>query len=177
MVVFEPFEKGVEVKGQAVMSIVEGVPAAFEGRAREMLAEEGIEPLEPDRWYSQQAYLDAYEKIASRVGEQTLKQTGRSIPENAEWPPGVDGPLAGLESLDDAYNLNHRGGEIGAYELRETSDGSATVHCRTPYPCVYDQGILTATVERFTDGYADLTEVGEECREDGAEACTYRVEW
>jgi hypothetical protein len=177
MTVFEPFEEGVEVNGQAVMAVVDGVPAAFEGRAREMLAEEGIEDLDSETWYPQDAYLDAYRRIADRVGDQTLRQIGRSIPTNAEWPPGVDGPLAGLESLDEAYQLNHRGGEIGSYDVRETGDDAATVRCRTPYPCVYDQGILTATAERFADGYAELTEVGDDCREHGAEACTYRVEW
>ena len=55
-----------------------------------------------------------YRRIADRVGDQTLRQIGRSIPTNAEWPPGVDGPLAGLGSLDEAYQPNHPGGGIGS---------------------------------------------------------------
>jgi hypothetical protein len=174
---FEPFEEGVEVKGKAVLSIVAGVPAAFESRAHELLAAEGIDDPDPEEWYSQAAYLSAYRRIVEEIGEKTLQQVAQSTPRNAEWPPSVDGPLAALESIDDAYRQNHRGGEIGSYEVVETGDGWAEVTCRTPYPCSYDRTLVAATVELFGDDYADATEVGDSCRADGGERCTYRVEW
>ncbi|MEZ3115804.1 hypothetical protein RYH80_07725 [Halobaculum sp. MBLA0147] len=177
MPTFEPLDDGVEVRGSAILSIVNGVPDAFTGQARELLAENGIEDPQPDEWYSQAAYLDAYRAVADRVGERTLEQIGRSTPENAEWPPGVDTPLAALESVDDAYQMNHRGGEIGSYEVVDGDDGRATVRCRNPYPCVYDQGLLQGTVEVFSDDYASIDETSDRCREDGADACTYEVTW
>jgi len=177
MDVFEPFEEGVEVRGQAVLSIVAGVPSAFESRADDLLAAEGIDDPDPDEWYPQAAYLSAYRRIAEEIGDKTLQQVAQSTPKNAEWSSSVDGPLAALESIDDAYRRNHRGGEIGSYEVTETGDDWATVACRTPYPCSYDRTLVEATVEVFSDGYADATEVGDGCRADGAERCTYRVEW
>lgn len=177
MTTFEPFEDGVEVRGSAILSVVNGVPDVYEDQARRLLADGGIDDPQPDGWYSQAAYLDAYREIAERVGEKTVEQIGQSAPENAEWPPGVDTPLAALESIDDAYQMNHRGGDIGSYEVVDSEPESATVRCRNPYPCAFDRGLLEGTVETFSDDYADLREIGDDCREDGADACTYEVTW
>ena len=177
MAVFEPFEEGGEVQGSAVLSIVDGVPTVFEERAREILAVNDIDDPDPDEWYPQSNYLDAYRQIAEQVGDSTLKQIGRSTPENAEWPPGVDTPLAALQSIDDAYQLNHRGGEIGSYEATDAGRDRARVRCENPYPCVYDQGLVLGTVEAFSDDRATLREESDHCREDGGDVCTYVVEW
>lgn len=177
MAVFEPFEEGVEVKGQAVLSIIAGVPSAFESKAYDLLAAEGIDDPQPEEWYPQSSYLSAYQRIVEEIGENTLKRVAQSTPENAEWPPSVDGPVAALQSIDDAYQQNHRGGEIGSYDVVDTGDSQATVECRTPYPCAFDEELVEATVEVFSDDYADTTEVGTTCRADGGERCTYRVEW
>jgi len=177
MAVFEPFEEGVEIRGQAVLSIAAGVPSAFESKAYDLLAAEGIEDLEAEEWYPQSSYLSAYRRIVEEIGESTLRRIAQSTPENAEWPPSVDGPVAALESINDAYQQNHRGGEIGSYDIVDTGDQQATVECRTPYPCAFDQELVEATVEAFSDNYADTSEVGATCREDGGERCAYRVEW
>lgn len=177
MTAFEPFEQGVEVKGQAVLSIVAGVPSAFEDKAYDLLAAEGIEDLDAGEWYPQSSYLSAYRRIVEEIGESTLKRVAQSTPENAEWPPSVDGPLAALESIDDAYQQNHRGGEIGFYDVVDAGDSQATIECRTPYPCAFDEELVEATVEAFSDDYATTTEVGATCRADGGERCAYRVEW
>lgn len=177
MVEFEPFDTGVEIKGQAVLSVIAGVPDVFEDRAREILADNGIEEIDADSWHSQEAYLDAYRQITEQVGETTLQQVARSTPDNAEWPPDVETPMDALESIDDAYHLNHRGGEIGSYDVTSTGETSAEVRCETPYPCIYDQGLVEGTVGAFNDGFANINEVGDDCREDGADACVYEVEW
>jgi hypothetical protein len=177
MQVFEPFEDGVEVKGQAVLSIVDGVPDAFTETARELLAEQGIEDPQPEEWYSQQAYLDAYETIVDEIGESTLQQIGQQTPENAEWPPDIETPLEGLRSIDDAYHMNHRGGQIGSYEVSELDESTAAVHCQTPYPCKYDKALVEGTAKQFADGYVSLTETGEECRAEGGDECVYEVSW
>jgi hypothetical protein len=173
---FEPIEDDVEVRGAAVQSIVEGVPDAFTANASQYLAEQGIEDIDPDEWYTQQAYLDAYQRIVEDIGESTLRRIGKSTPENAEWPPGIDTPLDALRSIDDAYHMNHRGGEIGYYDAEADGDG-AIVYCKTPYPCAYDEALVKGTAEQFTDAYVTVTEVGDECRAEGGDECAYRVEW
>lgn len=174
---FEAFDDNVEVRGAAVKSIVNGVPDTFTDKAREYLAEHGIENPQPDEWYSQQSYLNAYEAIVSDIGESTLRQIGESTPENAEWPPGIEGPMGALQSIDDAYHMNHRGGDIGYYEAEKVDDSTAVVYCQTPYPCAYDTALVKGTAGQFTDGYVSLTEVSDHCRAEGGNECAYEVRW
>lgn len=174
---FKTLDNTVEVRGAAVMSIVDGVPAAFTETAKEILADHGIEELDPDEWYPQQAYLDAYQQIVDDIGESTLRRIGESTPENAEWPPGVSTPFEALASIDDAYNMNHRGGDIGYYDVKRVDETTAHVECKTPYPCEYDQALVEATAEQFAEGVVRLREVGEQCRADGGDHCVYEVTW
>jgi hypothetical protein len=142
-----------------------------------LLADHGIETLQPDEWYSQQAYLDAYEAIVDDIGESTLRQIGEATPDHAEWPPHVDGPFQALASIDDAYSMNHRGGEIGYYEATKVDENTATVECKTPYPCEYDEALVEGTAAKFADGYVSLEETGPQCRAEGGQVCEYTVNW
>lgn len=174
---FEPLEDGVEVNGQTVLAFVDGVPSAFRGKAESILADNGIEDTEPDTWYQQQAWLDAFKEIAENIGTNTLTNIGRSIPENADWPPGISSVEEGIESIDDAYHMNHRGGEIGHYHSEAVGENTVRVRCTNPYPCPFDQGIIKATAGQFAEGIPGLKEVGDTCRTDGGEECVYEVTW
>lgn len=182
MTQFRVFEDGVEVNGQTVLSVVEGageVSSVFEDRALKMLAENGIEDPQADEWYPQQAWLDAFQDIADSIGSQTLRNIGKKIPENADWPPDVDTVAGGLESINQAYHMNHRGGEIGYYEFEATGDAEGEVHCKNPYPCDFDKGIVESVTEEFSpDGaFVDVLEESETCRNDGGDECVYSVMW
>jgi hypothetical protein len=177
MVHLEPIEKTVEVNGQTVRAFVDGVPGTFEDKALKILAENGIENPESDNWYPQGAWLDAFEEVANSIGESTLNTIGTSIPENAEWPPGVDGVVDGIESIDHAYHQNHRGGTIGHYDAEQVDDSTVHVECTNPYPCSFDQGIIEAVSREFSDELVRVDEVGDTCRNDGGEKCVYEVSW
>lgn len=178
MTQYDAFERGVEVNGKTVLSVVEGVPSAFEEKALRILAENGIENPDPESWYPQQAWLDAFAEIDERIGESTLNQIGKSIPDNAEWPAEVDSVTGGLESINEAYQMNHRGGGIGHYEAEIIDDTTVHVECRNPYACAFDKGIVKATAKEFVDsGVPTVSEIGDECRADGGDACLYEVSW
>jgi hypothetical protein len=177
MVQLEPLGRGVEVNGQTVLSFVDGVPQSFADNAQEILADNGIEEPEPDEWYPQQAWLDAFEEVANSVGTSTLNNIGQSIPEHAEWPPGVDGVVEAIESIDLAYHQNHRGGDIGHYEAKQVDDSTVRVECTNPYPCDFDQGIIKAVGREFSDEFVRVEEIGNTCRNDGDEKCSYEVSW
>ncbi|SDJ67884.1 hypothetical protein SAMN05216226_10771 [Halovenus aranensis] len=172
-----PYEEGVEAKGAAVLSFINGVPAPFRDKARTVLASHGIEDIEPDSWYSQQSYLNAFEHVVEEMGDATLQEIAKSTPENAEWPPDVETPAEALDSIDDAYHMNHRGGDIGYYEVEEHDDRTVIMECKTPYPCDYDKALVKRTAELFSDEVIQLTEVGDQCRADGGEQCRYEVTW
>lgn len=182
MAQFEVFDENVEANGQAIQSMVEGVgelSSVFEKRMKETLSENGIDDPQPGEWYSQQAYLDSFEEVADSIGSQTLTNIGKKIPENAEWPPGIDSVAGGLESIDEAYQMNHRGGEIGHYEFENTGSSEGLVYCKNPYPCDLDRGIVVGVAEKFSpdEALVDIEEESDQCRESGGDECVYRVSW
>lgn len=177
----EEFDGGAEAKGQTIMSIVAGageVSTVFEQKAEEILADNGIERLSPEEWYSLRDYLSALDDIDEEIGTDTITAIGEHIPEEAEWPPGVDSVAGGLESIAGAYEMNHRG-DVGSYEVEAIDDSSARVTCRNPYSCALDTGIVRGTAEKFSSPVAivEVEEVGTQCRGEGGDACTYRVSW
>lgn len=175
MAQYEPFTERVEARGQTILSFVDAFPPALQGRAESILADNGIEDLDPEAWYPQEAWLASFEEIEEEIGTNTLKKIGKAIPKNAEWPPGVDTVVGGLESIDEAYHMNHRGGEIGYYEAETLDDGTVEVCCHNPYPCAFDQGILDGVVREFANKHVSITEVSDDCRSNGGDECVYRV--
>ena len=153
----------------------------FKTKAYQILEKNGIKDPKPGMWFSQQAWLNAFKSIVEEVGESTLLQIGISIPKNAKFPPGIDSLLKALGSIDQAYHMNHRGGDIGHYKMELIGEKSAKIICKNPYPCSFDKGIITSFIQLFKpEGSslpAKLAHDDKECRKKGAHTCTYIVSW
>ena len=179
MAQFRAFASGVEVNGETVLSVVAGLKG-FTDAGLKLLAENGIENPQPGQWYSQQAWLNAFKSIAEGVGPSALKSIGNMIPANAQWPPEVDTIEKGLASIDVAYHINHRGGEIGYYHFESTGFRSGQMVCKNPYPSDFDLGIIEAVARKFApEGAFVVVRLDEMAptRKQGADACTYWVSW
>ncbi|MFH1416036.1 MAG: hypothetical protein ABIH89_08155 [Elusimicrobiota bacterium] len=179
MVEFIGFSEGVEVNGQTVMSIVDGM-GVFKETAYRILKDNGIDDPEPGMWYSQQSWLDAFKTISENVGENTLYQVGKKIPANADWPPGIKTIHEALDSVNKAYHMNHRGGEIGYYRYEKTGENSGKMICCNPYPCDFDRGIIEAVAVKFRPAGSFIRVEhtdNEKCRKKGQEICVYNVSW
>lgn len=118
--------------------------------ARELFESCGLIDVQQTEWFCQQRWLDVYRRIHDHLGADTLYSIGRRIPYAAEFPEERmnDVPSA-LESIDVAYHLAHRGGEIGHYKYVELGLDHYEIHCDNPYPNEFDIGIITSLVERF----------------------------
>lgn len=150
---YKAFSSGAEVNGRTVQSIVEGVgqfSSAYKKRALDILENHGLPEPEPGTWYPLQSYLDAFEELTDTIGPKTVKKIGTEIPDLIEWPPEVDSVEAAMAGLDDAYNMNHRGDDIGYYEFEKTGDSEGTMECRNPYPPELDEGLLKGMGEKFS---------------------------
>jgi hypothetical protein len=179
MAQFRAFSNGVQVNGQTVLSVVKGMGALAQ-TGSDILARHGIKAPEPMAWYPQQAWLDAFEEISKSIGRRTLSQIGQSIPANAKFPPGIDNVEKALGSIDAAYHMNHRGGEIGHYSFTKTGDKKGVMECRNPYPCDFDYGIIQAMVKRFLPAGATprvMHEDSKPCRSNHGDSCTYSIAW
>lgn len=177
MAQFIAFAPNVEINGTTVMSIT----AAMGSTAKPILAAHGLGRIKPDEWYPQQDWLDAFREIAQLPSNIVdLVNIGMQIPQNAIFPSGIDSIQAALQSIDVAYHMNHRGGEIGSYQAVIIDDNQIDLICENPYPCHFDYGIIYGMSRRFCpkdmlvkvehDDYAP-------CRRNGASSCTYHVIW
>lgn len=193
MAQFKALNANVEVNGQTVLSIVAGMET-FREIALEMLAARGISDPAVNKWYSQQCWLDAFRDIAENVGEYTLMEIGRKIPENADWPPFVNSIETALGSIDIAYHMNHRvDGNImfnpdngtmidgiGHYSFSMEGERRGKMLCDNPYPSDFDRGIIEAAAKRFKskgDRVSVVLDQSGGSRKSGGDVCRYIITW
>ncbi len=185
MAQFIPFSPNVEVNGQTILSFINSVPnnAFAVGVMQKTLKKYGLENVEPKRWYSQKYWLDAFQEISNQYGKATLFVIGRAIPENAIFPPQINDLESALKSIDVAYNMNHRNGEIGYYKLLSFNQDTkkAVMECKNPYPSDFDRGIITTIARKFSPKSATgiTVDLNEEkpTRLKGNDSCTYLISW
>jgi hypothetical protein len=181
MAQFIAFDKNVEVNGRTILSVVNAMDFGRETRS-DILKECGLDP-EPDKWYNQQKWLNAFRTFYHMMGERTLFMIGKAIPQNAEFPPGIKNLNEALELIDVAYHLNHRGGEIGYYKLLSFNklNRNAVMKCYNPYPSEFDRGIITTMLRDYKpksfNSCQVLLDPSKETRMNGGESCTYLVSW
>ncbi len=194
MAQFRTFAPDVEVKGDAMLSLLDGM-GTYRTMAKQFLSDNDIVDLQAGRWYSQQAWLDAFRNIHDSVGPTLLFTIGTKIPHNAQFPKEIDDLEKALQAIDVAYHMNHRiAGKsmfdpatgrmlegIGHYGYEKTGDRIITMTCRNPYPCDFDRGIIDAMAKMYKPAGSLFIKVKHDderpCRKRGGDACTYRVEW
>lgn len=178
MTQFKSFEEGVEVNGQTILAMVKGMNHSRK-KALEILSEHGLLNPQKDEWFSQQSWLDAFREIADDIGEYALYCIGVKIPESAEFPPGINSLEEALDSINVAYQMNHRGGEIGYYKFYKSEDGALRFTCNNPYHCEFDRGLIEGIARKFVEKGKRVVVKHDDpgpCRNKGDDSCTYRIE-
>jgi len=172
---YVPFDKNVKVLGGVLQALIDGL-GAFQQKALDLLKKETIESIDPEKWYSQEIYLNILKEIGS---ESILKQVGAKIPENAKFPPEIDDIIKALSALDMAYHMNHKDGEIGSYSFSPSGEKEGTMVCHNPYPCSFDEGLILGMARKFAPpkSFVRVTHDEGDCRKNGAEKCTYKISW
>ena len=180
MAQFQSLSMGVEVNGETVLSVLDAM-GVFRNQASEILKENGVIDPTPGKWYSQQAWLNAFRYISDEVGPNTLYAIGRKIPENAQFPPDIDNIEKALSAIDIAYHMNHRNGDIGHYIFEKTGAKAGTVTCNNPYPCDFDAGIIESMAKKFKPADSIMVMVSHDqtagCRKNNGDSCVYKVSW
>lgn len=182
MAQYVPFAKNVEVNGQTILSFVNALPA-FKVTMEAILANYGLVNIQPEQWYSQKSWLDAFREIGEKYGANTLFAIGKVIPESAKFPPAIDDLEKALSTIDVAYHMNHQNGEIGYYKLISFNSSlrTAVMECKNPYPSSFDRGIITTMARKFRPKDSILVNVEVDnnfpSRLNGADSCTYKVGW
>jgi hypothetical protein len=185
MAEFKSFSSDVEVTGEVLMAFLAGFPQEFRSSGLLILEKHGLSDPKPDSFYALQRFLDAMKEISDSFSAQMLFRVGEQIALHAVLPPGIDDLQKCLSSIDVAYHMNHRGGEIGRYEYKflGTQGGleKATITCPNPYPCAFDRGVIEGFARRFKlPEFHDVIVRHDDsapCRRKGNESCTYVISW
>lgn len=178
MATYKAFSPAAEINGQTILATLNSI--LLRNMALEALCMNGIDDPKPNQWYPQQAWLNAFRHIEQQVGSGALFQIGTQIPANATFPPSIDSITKALASIDIAYHINHRNGEIGCYKFVSTGPRAAQIICNNPYPCDLDRGIITSMATLFkpkgSEGIKVVHNPGA-CRQKGADICAYTITW
>lgn len=144
---------------------------------RKILADAGIDRIDPERWYDYDWAISIYDRIAREVGAAAVTAVGRKMIETAVFPPGIDSVQAVLMSLGAAFKLNARGPGIGDIFCTIEDDGhSATIVRTQKGSCALNIGIIAGGCARY--GVQALIEHGAGgCQDQGAPTCLYHVSW
>lgn len=164
-----------EYSGAALNSFIKGLnqsPAVIE----RILKPYGMKTIDPEQWYPLDQARAIYYDLEREVGSNTLYNVGIQMIESAPFPPEIDDVPTVLQSLNHAYVMNVRGPQIGGIDVEFDSDDSALVIFSTPFPCHLEKGIVVGCCQKF-HATPLLEHEADGCRDDGAEACHYRVSW
>ncbi|WP_375562452.1 hypothetical protein ACE193_07865 [Bernardetia sp. OM2101] len=185
MAQFIPFSPNVEVNGQTILSFLNAIPhnAFAHGVLKDTLKKYNLQDIEPNSWYSQRSWLDAFAEISKKFGKATLFSIGKAIPENAIFPPQINDLESALKGINMAYHMNHRNGDIGYYKLLsfDKNHKKAIMECKNPYPSDFDRGIIITMVRKFIFKSSKTIQVeldtSKPTRLGGADSCTYIITW
>ena len=174
MAPYVAFEPGVEINGQTILATIDGLGDV----ARAAFQQRGVAAIDPDGWYPQQMWLDVLQEL-DQSGAENLVSVGMKIPEHAIFPPEINSLHSALASIDVAYHMNHRGGEIGHYHYEKVGDNHARLVCDNPFPSDFDYGIIYAMTRRYAEQGMDFKVVRAEspCRHNRDDYCIYEVTW
>jgi len=143
---------------------------------KKLLAEAGVDRIDPERWYDYDWAIGIFYKIEALVGAAALRAVGKRMIETAPYPPGIDTIEQLLMALGAAFSLNARGPGVGTVECTLEDEHSATLVWSAKGPCALCAGILEGSCARY--GVKPLIEHGADgCKDKGANACVYHVSW
>ncbi len=165
---YKVYNQDAQVIGGVVHSFV--VAFAQPDLANSILGKFGLSNPEPEKWYSQQDYLNAMKEIEDKVGSTILKNIGTKIVEHAklERPGDI---FTFMENVGKSYNMNHKGDTKSYYKVIEKGDSHILIETNNPYPDVFDQGLFKG----FTLLYKDKATVITTKKE--GDTRTYKISW
>lgn len=170
----------IEVKGQGLVAIIDAM-SLIQSHAVNLLSSHGLNPIDPEKWYSMQSVLDAFKIIGERIGRSTMKSIGRKVPNYTQIPANLQTLDQVLSQLDKVYKATHRGpGNVGSYLYKPTGVRSAQLTTDSPYMCELDEGLLETLCERYKPKGSLWVRVAHDpsgCRNKGAVSCTYDISW
>ena len=164
----------VEVTGEGILPVIKAVSA--EALCNVLLKKAGLGDVQKGGFYPMGRYLSLLQDMETRMPS-VLNKIGVFIMIEAIFPPDIDSFEKALMLLDQAYHMNHKGvkgDEIGHYNYEKTSEAAYLISVNCPYPCIFDQGIISGMAGKF-DTDISIEHRNDVCRRKGDLQCDYLV--
>lgn len=173
----KPFTPDAQVLGQVLSNSLKGFSPLAQKSLLKILDKKGIKELNLNTWYNIKTSLDFFNQVATEFGPNTLFNLGKSVPENAIFPPDIDSLENGLKSIDLAYNSNHRNGYVGFYKMvsHDLEEKKIIMHCYNPYPCDFDRGLIITIARKFKSGVRVVLDESKSTKKKGGNESWYTV--
>lgn len=116
------------------------------------LVKHGLDNIDPQQWYPLQAWMNVLNDVAEQGGGSSdFVSLGVAIAQTALLPPEIEN--ASFEdfcaSMDYAYQMNHRNGDVGHYMAEQMGEHHIKVTMTAPYPDDQAYGVLYGFARRF----------------------------
>ena len=151
--VAQPFIAGspkAEVIGQAVLAFAENLESDL---VKPLLPKHGLDKVEPDGWYSHQAWMDVLKEMNDTLGGQAqfaFVAFGRKVVEKAAMPPEIQSIPDILNALHAIHHMNLRNiPEDEGYHIEKLDEKHYQVYENTPNPTDAIYGFIWGLVARF----------------------------
>ncbi|MDD2775125.1 MAG: hypothetical protein PHU06_04140 [Gallionella sp.] len=185
MAQFIAFDRNMEILGLPILATLESFPPYYRADIERLLKENNLVNLLPNNWYKLQNYLNVLKAISTQYGENTLFNVGVEVFGKLPFPPNMT-LKSSLASLDAAYKAHHRNCPTGYNSpsiklVYDEQAQKAVVESKTPTPCHFERGLITAATRRFTPPGAKFIDVQldktKKSRLDGADTSFYIITW
>ncbi len=125
--------------------------AAYHDEFEPILADYGLEKIDPARWYPQQLTLDVQKAIRDAPGGgNSLVSIGMKIIETAKFPP-MESLEAALQAFAVSYPMNFRNqAENDLIRAERVSDNHIRVVNQSPHSDEMIYGYVYAMAKRFS---------------------------
>lgn len=164
------FNPEAKVIGQAIL----GIARALGDEGQPILKRHGLENVQPNQWYSQQAWLDALREVDQ--GDMfDLIAVGKQVATHVPLPAEVDSITSVLMLIGATYAHNNQNCP-GHTTPEIVGDKHLKITVYNPYPHNMVYGVLYGFASRFEPHAIIRYDNDEPCPTE-ADECIYHVTW
>lgn len=144
----------------------------------EIMSAHNLNDPQPDKWYKQQDFMNCIETIEEKLGHEAVENTAFQMLYNFHALPVID-LEADLIYGDTGYQMCHRNGEIGYFELIDFNEiqRTAIMEIQTAYPTQFIKGLIKSVVIKHVPEGTFAVEPNDTQQTESADKRIFKITW
>jgi hypothetical protein len=175
---YKSFSPDTEIVGRSLLILFNKEYPFVSPTVQEILCRHGLENIQEDHWYKEQNCLNAFEEIETYHSSAALELIGYLTLSDIHDMQVTD-LEADLLYFDTGYQLTHRNGALGYYELISFNEDerTAVMDAFTEYPVALTKGFFTAIVRKHISKDKDCNIAVSEYLSEGETVHRFHISW